>query len=171
MRNIIRDQVNGKIANIDKAIKEGKHDRMITKSEICTLVWNSPEIKARQKQFIANQQQGWPDIDAYNTYIYKLIERTLRKQTVFWKGDKKQLLPVFPSFRVPSRREHLYCRRTHLTPDELRRTGRSYLTLGRQNTVKGQIFLTVADEMESKGLKFSSDDLWKQVTETLMSKA
>lgn len=168
MRNIITDLINGKMRDMDKEVKEGKHDRRFLKAEIYTAVWNSPKFKARLKLFIANQQQGWPDIDAYSAYIYKEIERILRKQRLIVKDGKRQLVPIFPSFRVPGRRERLYCRITRLYPNEMRSTGRHYVELGDKNAAKGKILLTLADEVESRQLQFATDDLVKEVTETLL---
>lgn len=168
--NIIVNLVNGEIANIDRAIKEGKRDCKFYKSQIYTAVWNSPKLKGRQKEFIANQYKGWPDIDAYSTYIYKVIEYRLHQQKVITIAGKPYRVPEFPSFAVAGQREHLYCRVTRVTPAEMRAIGRSYLKLGAQNTAKGKILLTLADEVESKGLKVATDDLLKQVVQTLAGK-
>ena len=167
--NIIVNLVSEEIANIDRAIKEGKHDRKFSKSAIYTAVWNSPKLKGRQKEFIANQAKGWPDIDAYSAYIYKVIEHRLHTQTVFTIGGNSYRVPEFPSFAIAGQRERLYCRRSRITLGEMRAIGRSYLKLGAENTAKGKILLALADEVESKGLTTGTDDLLKQVVETLVA--
>lgn len=167
--NIIVNLVNGEIANIDRAIKEGKRDRKFYKSQIYTIVWNSAKLKGRQKEFIANQYKGWPDIDAYSTYIYKVIEHRIHQQKVITIAGKPYRVPEFPSFALAGQRERLYCRVTRVTPAEMRAIGRSYLKLGAENTAKGKILLALADEVESKGLTTATDDLLKQVVETLVA--
>lgn len=167
--NIIVNLVNGEIANIDRAVKEGKRDRKFYKSQIYTAIWNSARLKGRQKEFIANQAKGWPDIDAYSAYIYKVIEHRLHAQTVFTIAGNSYRVPEFPSFAIAGQRERLYCRRSRVTPSEMRAIGRSYLKLGAENTAKGKILLALADEVESKGLTTATDDLLKQVVETLVA--
>lgn len=167
--NIIVNLVNRQIANIDRAINEGKRDSKFPKSQIHDAVWNSPQLKGRQKEFIANQAKGWPDIDAYSAYIYNVIERRLHIQTVFTIAGNLYRVPEFPSFEIVGQRERLYCRRSRITPSEMRAIGRSYLKLGAENTAKGKILLALADEVESKGLTTATDDLLKQVVETLVA--
>lgn len=168
--NIIVNLVNGEIANIDRAIKEGKHDPKFYKHEIYVAIWNSPRLKKRVKEFLVNQQKGWPDIDAYSDYIHGIIDRALRRQKLIKFGNIYQRMPEFASFPMLGKRERAYCRLTRLTADELRASGRAYLKLGAQNTAKGKILMVLADEIESKGLKSGTDDLLKQVVEELATK-
>lgn len=168
--NVIVNLVNGEIANIDRAIKDDKHDPKFYKHEIYVAVWNSPRLKKRQKEFIANQQKGWPDGDAYSEYIHQQINRALSRQKVIKFGNIFQRMPEFVSFPVAGKRERPYCRLTRLTIDELRASARAYLRLGAQNTAKGKILMVLADEIESKGLKYSTDELLKDVVKELAIK-
>ncbi len=165
--NIVTNLVNGKIADMDRAIKEDKHGGKFYKHEIYTAVWNSPKLKKRTEEFLANQQKGWPDIDAYSEYIHHIIDRALRQQKVIKFGNAYQRMPVFVSFPMPGKRERPYCRLTRLTVNELRASARAYLRLGAQNTAKGKILMVLADEVESKGLQYGTDELLKQVVESL----
>lgn len=168
--NIVSNLVNGEIANMDRAIKEGKHDRRFYKHEMYTAVWNSPRLKKRREEFLANQKKGWPDVDAYTDYIYSVITRALKHQNAIKFGNIYQLMPEFVSIPVAGQRERLFCRLTRLTADELRLSARAYLKLGAQNTAKGKILMVLADEIESKGLKSGTDQLLKQVVESLVAK-
>lgn len=168
--NIISNLVNGEIANMDRAIKEGKHDRRFYKHEIYVAVWNSPKVKKRMGGFLANQQKGWPDIDAYSDYTHGIINRALRQQKAIKFGNIYQRMPEFVSIPMPGKRERPYCRLTRLTADELRASARAYLRLGAQNTAKGKILMVLADEIESQGLKTGTDELLKQVVESLATK-
>jgi hypothetical protein len=165
--NIITNLVNGKIADMDRDIKEDKHDRKFYKREIYATVWNSQKLKKRTKEFLVNKQHGWPDIEAYSEYIRHIIDRALGQQKVIKFGNAYQRMPVFVSFPMPGKRERPYCRLTRLTVDELRASARAYLRLGAQNTAKGKILMVLADEVESKGLKCGTDELLKQVVESL----
>lgn len=168
--NIILNLVNGEIANMDRAVKEGKHERRFYKHEIYIAVWDSPKLKKRVNEFLRNQQKGWPDIDAYSDYIHGIIDRAIRRQKVIKFGNIFQRMPEFVSFPVAGKRERPYCRLTRLTADELRASARAYLRLGAQNTAKGKILMVLADEIESKGLKTSNDELLKQVVKELAGK-
>lgn len=167
--NIIENLVKGEIANLDRAIKDGKHDRRFYKHEFYTAVWNSPKL-TRKEEFLANQKKGWPDVDVWSDYIYTIINRALKHQSVIKFGNRYQLMPEFVSIPMAGQRERLFCRLTHLTADELRISARAYLKLGAQNTAKGKILITLADELEAKKLTYATDDLLKQVVESLAAK-
>jgi hypothetical protein len=168
--NIIENLVKGEIANLDRAIKDGKHDRRFYKHEFYTAVWNNTKLKQRQQEFLANQKKGWPDVDAYSDYVYTVITRALKHQKVIKFGNRYQPMPEFVSIPMAGQRERLFCRLTRLTADELRVSARAYLKLGAQNTAKGKILMVLADELESKGIKEATDELVKQVVEALANK-
>ena len=137
--NIIENLVKGEIANLDRAIKDGKHDRRFYKHEFYTAVWNSPKL-TRKEAFLANQKKGWPDVDVWSDYIYTVITRALKHQNAIKFGNIYQLMPEFVSIPIAGQRERLFCRLTRLTADELRVSARAYLKLGDQNTAKGKIY-------------------------------
>lgn len=168
--NIIENLVAGTIANLDRAIKKGEHDRKFYKHEIYNAVWNSPRLKNRQKEFVVNQEKGWPDLIAYSRYINTVITTELGHQKKIIFGNIYQPMPEFASIPIAGQRERQFCRLKRMTPDDLRASARAYLKLGAQNVAKGKIFLRLADELESKGLKESTDELLKQVVEILATK-
>ena len=169
--NIIENLVKGELVNLDKAIKDDKHDRRFYKHEIYNAIWSHAKLKKRKEcEFLPNQKKGWPDIDAYSDYVNTVITRALKHQKIIKFGNRYQSMPEFVSIPIAGQKERHFCRLTRLTADELRRSGRAYLKLGAQNTAKGMILIVLADEIESQGLRSGTEELVKQVVESMVAK-
>ena len=140
-------------------------ERRFTVKDISDEVWNNPSIEKRIVE-LSNYGHDWPVVPVYNDYIHSVIGRRLRRSFTIKTTEGKQKVREFWGLSM-GQIGHVYARITLLSPDEMRIISDSYDTLSAQNRRKSKILVTLADEMEARGLKTITDGLLKEVVQSL----
>ena len=140
-------------------------ERRFTVKNISDEVWNNPSIEKRIVE-LSNYGHDWPVVPVYKGYIRLVVGRRLRRSFTIKTTEGKQKVREFWGLSV-GQTGFVYARITLLSPDEMRITSNSYYTLSARNERKHKILATLADKVEARGLKTATDELLKEVVQSL----
>ena len=140
-------------------------ERRFAVEDIFDEVWNNPSIEKGITE-LSNYGHDWPVAPVYRDYIHSIIGRRLRRSFTIKTTEGKRKVREFWGLST-GQKGFVYARITLLSPVEMRIASDSYYTLSARNKRKSEILTTLADEVEARGLKTATDELLKEVVQSL----
>jgi len=152
---------------VDRTVVDYR-ERRFAVEDIFDEVWNDPFIEKGIAE-LSNYGHDWPVAPVYRDYIHSVIGRRLRRSFTIKTTEGKRKVREFWGL-FTEQKGFVYARITLLSPVEMRIISDSYDTLSAQNQRKSKILVTLADEMEARGLKTVTDGLLKEVVQSLVER-